>query len=117
MSGMPNKACPFPGTAKKLHIFLVIVFYFYFAYAQLFYCWSIVHFNWMSLFLVATNCSSVVIGNNFLYMCKGIMFLSLPVSTLYSTIFQTWFNDVFRIAVINEHLLLKLIEFIYTMSK
>ena len=30
VSGMPNKACQIPGTTKKLHIFFVIVFYFYF---------------------------------------------------------------------------------------
>ena len=48
-------------------------------------------------------------------MCKSIMFPSLPVSTLYSTITLAW-SDVFKLAVITESLLLKLMEFIFTMS-
>ena len=37
-------------------------------------------------FLAAAICSFGALGNNLLYMCKGIMFPSLPVSTLYSTV-------------------------------
>ena len=48
----------------------------------------------MFLFVVASNCSFATLGNNLLYMCKGIMFHSLLVSTLYGTIIETWFNDV-----------------------
>ena len=45
-------------------------------------------------------------------MCKGIMFPSLPVSTLYGTIIETWFDEVFiRFGDISDHLLLKVIEF------
>ena len=61
----------------------------------------------MLLFLVATNCSFVAIGNNFLYMCKGIMFPSLPVSTMHGTLTETWFDCVFRFAVIIKYLLMK----------
>ena len=42
MSGMPNKACPFPGTIKKVrgdkYFVFVIVLYFYFTYVLLCYC-------------------------------------------------------------------------------
>ena len=65
-----------------------------------------------SYFLVATNCSFVSLGNNLLYLCKNIMFPSLLVSILYGTIIETWFDDVFRFAIIINHLLLKIIEFI-----
>ena len=44
------------------------------------------------------------------------MFPSLPVSVLYGTIILIWFYDDFRFAVITECLLLKLIEFIMTVS-
>ena len=67
-------------------------------------------------YFVVTNCSFVAIGNNLLYNCKGIMFLSLPMSTLYGTIVETWFDNVFRFAVMIDHLLLKIIEFKFTMS-
>ena len=49
-------------------------------------------------------------------MCKDIMFPSLPMSTLYGSIILTWFDDVIIFAVITEWLLLKLIEFIFTIS-
>ena len=45
-------------------------------------------------------------------MYKYIMFPSLPVSTLYGTIILTWFDSVFRFAVITEYLLLKLVIYI-----
>ena len=45
-------------------------------------------------------------------MYKGIMFPSLPVSTLYGTIILTWFDDVFKLTVIVKCLLLKIKEFI-----
>ena len=41
------------------------------------------------------------------------MFLPLPVSTLYATITETWFENVFRFAVMINHLLLKILEFIF----
>ena len=72
-------------------------------------------FNWIFVFLVATNCSFVALWNDFLYMCKGMMFPLLPVSTLYGSIILTLFDNVFRFVVITECLLLKLIEFIFTM--
>ena len=73
-------------------------------------------FNWKFMFLVSTNCSSVALGNNLLYRCIGNLFPSLPVSTLYGTIIETWLDDVFRLAVITDGLLLKIIEFIFTVS-
>ena len=66
-------------------------------------------FNWIFLFFVAANCSFLALGNNLLYKCKGIMFPSLPVSTLCGTIIETWF-DVFRFVVITNCLLLKIIN-------
>ena len=49
-----------------------------------------------------------------MYVCKGIVFPSLPVYTLYDTIIIAWFDDDFRFVVITECLLLKLMEFIFT---
>ena len=46
------------------------------------------------LILVATSCPFVALGNNFLFMCKGIMFPSLPVSTLNGNIISTWSDNV-----------------------
>ena len=43
----------------------------------------------MLLYLVAANCSFVALGYNLFYMCKVIMFPSLPLSTLYRTITET----------------------------
>ena len=37
-------------------------------------------------------------------------------SILYSTITQAWSDNVFKFAIIAEHLLLKVMEFIFTMS-
>ena len=42
--------------------------------------------SWIFVFLVAANCSFVAIETNCLYRCNGIMFPSLPVSTLYCTV-------------------------------
>ena len=72
--------------------------------------------GWIFVFLVATNCSFVALGNNFLYIYNCIMFPSLPVSTLYATVIMALFDDVFRFAVIMEWLVLKLMELICTMS-
>ena len=40
----------------------------------------------------------------------------LPVSTLYGTVIMTLFDDVSRFSVTMEWLLLKLMEFIFTVS-
>ena len=99
------------------HLLFSIVFYFYLTNMP--NCVAIILwcvFNWMFLSLVATNCSFVVLGNNLLYMYKGIMFPSLPVSTLYGIIIEIWFDDVFRFAVFTNHLLLKIIEFMFTVQ-
>ena len=53
-------------------------------------------------FLVAANHSFAALENNLLYMCKSIMLPSLPVSTLYSTIIELWFDDVYRFVVITN---------------
>ena len=66
---------------------------------------------WMLLFLIATNWSFVALENNFLYTHKGIMFPSLPVSTLYGTIIGTWFDNVFRLPITTKCSLLKFKEF------
>ena len=53
-------------------------------------------------FLVTANSSIVSLGNNFLYVCNGITFPSLPESTLYGAVITTLFDDVFRFAIIVE---------------
>ena len=68
ISGMPNNGCPFLGTIKKLYT-LSLCSIFHSTYAYLCYCWSVVHFGLMFVYLVATNCSIVALGNNF---CKCI---------------------------------------------
>ena len=70
----------------------------YFAHAWLCYGCSVIHF-WLHVnILVATSCSLVALGNIF-FVCKGIMFPSLPVSTLSGNIIETWFDNVFWLAV------------------
>ena len=64
-------------------------------------------FNSMLSFLIVANCSFAALGNNFLYMCKGIMFQALPVSPLYDTIIEASFDNVFGFAVITKCLFLK----------
>ena len=43
------------------------------------------------------------------------MFPTLTVSTLCGIV-ETWFDDIFRFAVITDHLLLKIIEYILAMA-
>ena len=117
MSGIPNKGCPFPGTTKKLHIIcLLMCSIFTLHMPNCVFIVLLYFFNWIFLFLVAANCSFVGQGNNLLYKCKGIMFPSLPVSTFHGAIIETWFDDTFRFSVITNHLLLKIIDFIFTVS-
>ena len=56
-------------------------------------------FSLMFVSVFAANCSIVALGNTFLYMYNGIIFPSLPMSTLYGTVFMTLFDDVFRFAI------------------
>ena len=51
-----------------------------------------------------------------LYTSNGITFPSLPVSTLYDTFILTQFYNIFGFAGTPECLLLKLIEFVFTVS-
>ena len=44
------------------------------------------------------------------------MFPPMPVSTLHGTSILAWVDDAFAFADINEHLLFKLMDFIFTMS-
>ena len=73
-------------------------------------------FSWISVFLVAANCSFVAKGTRFLYIYNGNMFPSPCVSSLYCTIIMTLFDDVSWFAVITEWIVLKLMELIFTMS-
>ena len=54
-------------------------------------------------------------GVTYLYICNGIMFPSPPLPPLYVTVITTLF-DIFQFAVIMEQFLLKLMEFVFTMS-
>ena len=65
-------------------------------------------------FFFATNCSLVLLGNNFLYMSNGMIFPSLPISTLYGNITLLGPADVFRFAVNMDHFILKWIKCIFT---
>ena len=71
-------------------------------------------FSLLFVFVFATNCSIVALGNNILYVYNGITFPSLPMSTLYGTMIMTLFVEVFRFAIIIEQLELNLTEFIFT---
>ena len=79
-----------------------------------FYTFIIVYSHF--LLLPIANCSLVMLGNNVLYMCNGMMLPLLPVSTLYGTITLFLLADVFKSAFITEWFLLKWIEFIFTKS-
>ena len=56
-------------------------------------------------FSVAGNCSIVALRNNSLYKYKDIILPSLCVSTLYDITTLTRFDDIFKFAVIADHLL------------
>ena len=60
------------------------------------------YFNRIFLFLVATNCSLVILENTFLYMCNGMILPLLPVSTLYGTIILFGPADILKLAVSTE---------------
>ena len=89
ISGMPNNACPFPGTTKKLKTFLCYYVLFLLCICLIVYCCLVICFTWIFVFLVATNYSVVALENNFLYICNSIIFPSLPVSTLHVTVIMT----------------------------
>ena len=116
MSGTPNKACPFAGTTKMLHI---------------------LHLLWCSVFtLHMPNCVIVVL----FYVLTGCLyFLLLPIILFPQEIMfcicvkalcfhhclclfyvvllsQLALLMFFRCAAITEHLLIKLMEFIFTAS-
>ena len=83
---------------KQLTNFLfVIVFYFNLHVPNCVI--TVLCFYLIIVFLVATNSSFVVCGNNFLYRHNGIMFPSLVVSSLYCTVIAASFDDVFRFGV------------------
>ena len=91
-------------------------------YASLGYCWSIIHFCWIFVFLVAVNCSSVALGNNFLYIILKelymyIMALCFPhyLCQLYM-IPLLWLWWYFWICFYLKWLVLKLIELIFTLT-
>ena len=90
MSGMPNNACLYPGTTKKLHILCLLLCSNFTLHMPSFVnvVWLCI-FSLMFVFLVATNCSIVALENNLLYMYNGIIFPSLSVSTLYQTVIAT----------------------------
>ena len=85
VSDMPNNSCPFLGTTKNLHFFLLLLCSTSTVHV-LSYCSFVIYFNRIFLFLVADNYSLVILGNNFLYMCSGITLPLIPVATLYGTI-------------------------------
>ena len=117
MSGIPNKAFPFPGTTKSLHIFCILLFSNLALHMPSCVIVTLLHvFTLMFLFLVAANCSIVALGNSFLDKCKGIILQSLSVSTLLDIIPLTWFDNVYKFAVNADHFLLKVSEFIFTLS-
>ena len=92
MSGIPNKACLFPETTNNLHIFCLLLCCVFTLYMP--YCLTVVLlyvFNWMFLFLVAANCSSVAIGNNLLYLWKGI---TCSITACFSLIWYYYWNLV-----------------------
>ena len=66
------RACQFPRATKKLHITVfVIVFYFYFTYAQLCYIFLFYVFNWIVFISCCHQLFFCCPRKYFLYMCKG----------------------------------------------
>ena len=57
---------------------------------------------------VAANCSLFILGNNYLYMCYGMMVPSLLASTLYGTITLFMPANVFNFAVITNQFFIKM---------
>ena len=57
ISGMPNKACLFPGTSKSLHVFCLLLCSIFTLHIPNYVIIVLLHiFNWMFLFLVVANC-------------------------------------------------------------
>ena len=110
MSGMPSKGCLFLGTTEKLHIFILLLFSVFTVHLP--NCVIIVLLYILNLmsFFIATSFSLVDLGYYLLKMWKGIMLPSLPESVLYDNNNLAWLDDVFKFAVMTEHLLFKLVE-------
>ena len=118
MSGMPNKACHFLELQRSYtsFVYYCVLFLLYTCPIVL----SLFHYTFLiecSYFWLLTIVLLLPQGNVFFYKCKGIMFPSLP-STLFGTctIIETWWDNVFRFAVCTDHVLWKIMEFIFTMS-
>ena len=85
VSGMPNNGCPFPGTTKNLHFFLLILCSTTTIYVPTCVIVVLLYvFNSKCLFFVVANHLFVTCGNNFLNTHSGIMFPLLPVSGMVS---------------------------------
>ena len=98
MSGMCNRACLFPITTKKNTILFCLLLCPISTLHEP-NCVIVVQlyvFSGIFVVLVVTNCSFSALGNNFLYICNGIMYLSLPVSTLCHPVILTWFYDIIK---------------------
>ena len=92
MSGMPNNACPFPGTIKKKHILHLLLYYTFTLYITnyVIVVWIYI-FSPVFVFLVAANCSIIALGSNFLYMYNGIMF---SITTFVNIIWNCYYDTV-----------------------
>ena len=119
---MCSKGCLFLGTTKKLHIFLLLLFWYLLHTCPIvFMLYCCVSLIWCLYCLLLLVLPLLDLGYNCLKIWKSTMFPFLPESTWYGTTNVAWLNDAFKFAGMTEQLLLigmefMLIEFIIPLS-
>ena len=113
---MPNRAFPFHRTTKKLPFFLLLWCIFTMHISNCVIVVLLYVLNWIFAFLVGANCSFISLGINILYMCQGIIVHHYLYLFYMVMLLKLDLMIFFKFAVIIEHLLLKLLEFIFTVS-
>ena len=95
VSGIPDKTCPFHGTAEDYNFQFFMFLFFFTLHMSNCFIVSLSYVLTGYLDFLLFPIVFVAQGTNFLYMCKDIIFSSLSLSTLYGTIIITLFDDVF----------------------
>ena len=113
VSGIPNSACPFSRTTKNSHFLLLFLYAIITTYVPSWVITVLLYvFNFMWFLMVFVSWDSITPGNNFLNICQGIIFPSLPVYILYGIIMLLLPIHISNLAVIINQFLLKHTELI-----
>ena len=109
MSGIPNSTCPFLGTTKNIHLFLMFLHLIWTAHVpDCIMCVPLYVFNLMFPFTDLFKCSLLMFANNFQNVYSSIRFPSLTVLILYRIS-----NTVFPTCISNFAIMSDLFLFIY----